>query len=324
MSELVSPQILPSPILPSPIPLLLPRDSDVRLDRAQQRGRLVRLFRGVYAEAAAYRGLRPWERYLARVHAFALLHPEAVLCLESAAALQGAPVFGHPDEVHVLTANGTSRATAGVRAHRSTRPRELLRAAGVTAVGPADTALDVARLRHPVIGTAMLDALLRRTDAPDGAELLRRNARWRGARGRAKAEEAIRFADGLAETPLESASRCVVAWSGFDVPELQVVVPTRGGEFRVDMRWRAERITGEADGALKYDGSRGAPAEAILTEKRRERFLRECGEVVRWGWSEVRAPAELIAALRTVGLPQRRAPRDALLMTLPAALGARP
>src|SRR3546814_15194574 len=84
-------------LVPSPIPLLRTRDRPgVRLDREAAAGRLALVRPGVYAPATAWRSLRAWDRYLARVPAVALTHPDAIFCLESAAALLGLPVF-RPD-----------------------------------------------------------------------------------------------------------------------------------------------------------------------------------------------------------------------------------
>ena len=76
-----------------PVPVLTSaegRDLGIRLpDRA-----FVRIRHGVYADAEAVRSLAPWERYALRVHAFVRAHPDAILCLESAAVVHGLPLFG--------------------------------------------------------------------------------------------------------------------------------------------------------------------------------------------------------------------------------------
>ncbi len=63
-------------------------------------GRYIRVRAGVYAPRAEWDRLKPWERYLARVHAYALVNPDAVFSHESAAALLGLPLFGEPRDIH--------------------------------------------------------------------------------------------------------------------------------------------------------------------------------------------------------------------------------
>ena len=63
---------------------------------------LLRVRAGVYTVRTAWEALPPWDRYLVRVHAFALARPDAVFSHESAAALLGLPVFGHPRAIHLF------------------------------------------------------------------------------------------------------------------------------------------------------------------------------------------------------------------------------
>ncbi|MGW9112750.1 hypothetical protein [Microbacterium sp. NPDC055683] len=311
------------PVLPSPIPLLIQRDSAVRLDAAARRGEVVRVMRGVYADSAAWEQLPPWDRYRARVHAVTRMRPDAVLCLESASSVFGSPVIGAPNEVHVIGDHLTTRVSGGVHTHRCADRREVIEVAGIRVVAPIDTAVDIARLRHPLAGVAACDAYLRDVD-PQGAQaLLDVNAARTRVRGRAKADEAIRLARPLAETVLESVSRCVIVWCGFDEPELQVTFLLEDGEARVDMLWRDANVIGEADGVIKYRGEFGDAVEAIRAEKKRERQLREIASMARWGWAEVAEPQKLMRTLSAAGVVQRSAPRDALLAGVRTVLGRR-
>ncbi|MDN3310505.1 hypothetical protein QWJ90_06150 [Microbacterium oryzae] len=317
--------LVPPRLVPSPLPLLTPRDAAIRLDLAERRGEVRRVARGVYVDDAGWSALPPWGRYLVRVHAAALTHPGATLFLESAAAVLGLPVLAEPEEVHLLTETGTARASGGVRIHQSRYPREVVEVDGLRVVSPTDTAIDIARSRHLAAGVAIFDALLRRSDAPTRDDLVKMNGDRPVGRGCGRASEAIASANPLAETPLESVSRCAATWLGYDEPLLQRQITTRDGRTqRVDMWWPHARVIGEADGAVKYDGTYGAPAEVVLAEKQRDRLLREHANVARWGWREVRDPRELDEALRAAGLVRRRLPRYALLATLPAAPAAAP
>ena len=85
-----------SDVAPSPVALLTRGDAP-HSDRAVRTGQLVTVMRGVYADGAAWRMLKPWEKYLARVHAAALKYPDAAFCYESGAALHGLMFYAaHP------------------------------------------------------------------------------------------------------------------------------------------------------------------------------------------------------------------------------------
>ena len=87
-------------VRPSPVELHRIRDatSASRILRDRRSGMRVRT--GVYAPRAEWDRLPPWQRYLARVHAYALINPDAVFSHESAAALLGLPLFGEPTDIH--------------------------------------------------------------------------------------------------------------------------------------------------------------------------------------------------------------------------------
>src|SRR6478735_8238815 len=88
----------------SPVELLRARDSAFGGPAVRDRRRYVRVRAGVYTFRDAWMALAPWERYLARVHAYALMAPHAVFAFESAAVLLGLPIFGEPHDIHVFSA----------------------------------------------------------------------------------------------------------------------------------------------------------------------------------------------------------------------------
>ncbi|MGC5170834.1 type IV toxin-antitoxin system AbiEi family antitoxin domain-containing protein [Micromonospora sp. DT81.3] len=311
----------------SPIVLLRQSTALVRLDRAADNGALVRIARGVYADAAEWHDLPPWSRYLTRVHATALLRPDAVFSHESAAALLGLPVFGHPPEVHVLRDPlGTSRAQAGVREHTTVDLRDVLHVDGIMVTTPEETAVDIARARHPAVAIAVSDAVLRSDRSLTCERLREANLRRASSRGRRHGERAIVAANPLAETPLESVSRAAIDWLGFASPELQHVLTTPDGrERRLDFLWRREAIAGEADGRSKYDGRFGDPSLLAFNEKRREDSLRRVLRgFARWGWSELQHPGELRGILLDAGLKPQEPAHLALLGSLRRALTGAP
>jgi hypothetical protein len=216
-------------LAPSPLPLLEARRVP-HPERELARGALVRVRRGIYASATRWRDLPPWERYLARVHAVVLTHPDAVFSHESASALLGGPVLGDPETVHDLERDvDTSRYGGGIRTHRSSTDRDIVEVGGVALTSMTDTAIDLARHRHAALGLAMADFALRTQAGLSSAEMLGRNEVRASSRGRAAARWALSRGTPIAETVLESVSRAVIEWLGFPAPDLQVAFHSRSG-----------------------------------------------------------------------------------------------
>ncbi|WP_307214835.1 hypothetical protein [Microbacterium sp. SORGH_AS_0888] len=298
-------------VLPSPVPLL--RASEIpHPELALARGELAHVRRGVYAPHEQWAGLPPWERYLARVHAVAICIPDVVFCAESAAALRGLPVFGHPREVHVLRDDGADAGVTGdLRIHTASGPREIADLGGYAVTDDGDTAVDLARHRHPAIGLAVADAALRRDPALSVENLVARNEARASSRGRRRARWSLHRANGDAETTLESISRAAIAWLGFPEPELQRwFTACDGHRDRADMWWPTEQVIGEADGDLKYDGRFGDPVAAMRERRRRDARLRDhVRSVAHWAWDEVTEFTRLRSILLGAGL-RRIQPED--------------
>lgn len=295
----------------SPIALL--RHTDLpHPERAVARGNVVRLLRSVYADAEQWRALAPWDRYLARVHAAARIMPDAVFCLESAAALSGLPVFRDPRVVHILvSASSTSREVAGVRAHTSRNDRMLIAADGIVTTSLADTAVDMARHRHAAVALAVADAALRADRTLAVAGLLACNEARASSRGRNLARWPLGQADARAESTLESVSRAVISWLGLPRPALQTVFRSVDStRDRSDFFWPEASVAGEADGDVKYDGSLGDPVAALRARRDRDiRLLAQVRSVTHWGWAEVTAVAPIRSILRSAGV-EAVAPED--------------
>ncbi|WP_239640141.1 hypothetical protein [Microbacterium sp. B24] len=144
----------------SPLPLVTAAEARV-LRLAVSGPGFARVRRGVYVEAAAAARLAPWQRYALRVHAFALAHPDAVLCLESAAVLLGLPLFGETRDIHVFDPDRTaSRRFGDVCVHTSTDAREIVRVDGILCTSPADAVVDLARVLPPAQALAVVDAAI--------------------------------------------------------------------------------------------------------------------------------------------------------------------
>ncbi|WP_374974776.1 hypothetical protein ACEYYH_12910 [Microbacterium trichothecenolyticum] len=311
------------PIKPSPLALL--RHSDApHPERGVSKGELVKVRHGVYASAALWKSLPPWERYLARVYSAALAYPDAIFCLESAAALLGLPIFGDPGDVHVLVPTArSSRLVAGVRTHRSSDDRTILKIGGLAMTSPEDTAVDLARLRHPAIGLAAADAALRLAPGSSADALTLINEARISSRGRDAARWPLARATALSETAIEAVSRAVIEWLGFPAPELQVVFRSSGKEDRADFVWTHVKLGGEADGDLKYDGRYGDARDVLRRQTLRDRRLRtHLRAVAHWGWTDATTVTPLRDILAGAGLRATAPEQTAHLHSLQRLLAA--
>jgi hypothetical protein len=140
-------------------------------------------------------------------------------------------------------------------------------------------------------------------------------ARWPGVRA---AREAVALADGLSESVLETRSRLKLAEFGLPAPRLQVRIGNEWGGFlaRVDFYWDELGIVGEADGAMKYDGS---DPEPLQREKVRQEHLADTNlEVIRWGSADLRQFQTVVERFdRARRRASRRAPSDRRWRVLP-------
>lgn len=282
----------------------------------------IRVRHGVYARRVDYVSLSPWARYAARVHAFALAHPDSVLCLESAAVAHGLPLFGETREIHVQREAPAKSARYGdVRVHNSVHARTVVDIGTVRSTSFVDTVVDLVRVLPPAQALAVVDAALSHVQG-GGAHALsdftEACAARAGRRGAANAGWVWEHADGRSESPTESISRAVMLWSGFETPELQCEFRYEGQRDRVDFLFRSGAIVGEADGWSKYHLAKNTEAAALLTEeKRREDRLRRHGHpVARWESRDAWHVTPLRQKLLAAGVPQSRPASPAFLATL--------
>ena len=254
------------------------------------------LTRGVHVETALLAG-PPERRHVVlaagRVLASGL---DVVASHRTAALLHGLPLLGRPPDLPQLTRaprwSGDQADHPGVRvAQLPTGSVTVVGGVPVTSV--PRTVCDVGRTASFREGLVPADAALRA--GLDPAELqaeARRCSGWPGAR---TAAAVAAFADGRAETPLESLTRAAYAEQGLPAPETQVELYAPDGSFvaLVDFLWREQRTVGEADGLGKYD----QPGVG-RREKQRELAILRCGfEVVPNGWDDawLTGPRQVLA-----------------------------
>lgn len=189
---------------------------------------------------------------------------------------QGPPSRGGSIElVSATRCQRTSRAGVDVRPGHLPAD-QITYLDGIPVTSLARTASDLAREHDRWNAVIMNDAALRAGLSQD--ELLRvarHCARWPGGR---QAEWAAEFADGRAESPLESIARTVCYEHGLPAPELQVWLRGRcGNDFRVDMFFTQFDTIFDPDGKVKYRLPDRDPADVIWDEKVREDSLRAAG-----------------------------------------------
>jgi hypothetical protein len=224
--------------------------------------------------------------------------PEPERAGRSLRAIPAEPRGGSIQLVSATRCQRTCR--AGVDVHPGALPVDQIDYIdGVPVTSLARTAVDLARELTWWNAVIMNDAALRARAPRD--ELIRvaaHCARWPGGRQAVRAAE---FANGAAESPLESIARAVCADHGLPAPELQVWLRGAcGRSFRVDMYFRGLNTIFEPDGKVKYQLPDRDPADVLWEEKVREDSLRDAGhQFVRATHHQLTtAPGKVVARLQ--------------------------
>jgi Protein of unknown function (DUF559) len=267
-------------------------------------GRWLVLRRGVYCDIALSERADPvWlhaaAALLAMTAGSAISHETAgTLCeLPVGHRHAGSPTnAGQPPMIYLTHPPASRHARRGhpgvIERVAALPPSHLGYFQGLLITTPARTVVDLARFRPYAEGVAVADAALH-LGITTNAELITVRDACRSWPGINRAAKVIDFADGAAESPLESRSRVAFAQGGLPTPVLQAVILLRdGARARADFLWAQWRVIGEADGRLKVQRP-----EDLWAEKLREDALRELGyEVVRWTWDEIVNHPEIVVA----------------------------
>jgi hypothetical protein len=266
-----------------------------------ERGELLRIGRGYYATAdlAGLVPALPAGRLLLSAAAAAVaLGPTAAVSHHTAAQLHGLAMLGRPPAALALTrppGAGSRSARSGVRVHCAALPEEHVGGRfGVPVTTVPRTVIDLARALNFRAAVVVADSALQQklTSRNELTRVIAACQRWPGLRNAVQVAE---FADGGAESPLESLARVVFRDGGLPPPELQVEI--RDSEFigRVDFLWRQFRTIAEVDGAGKY-----ADQSLAIRQLRRDKRLREAGyEVLHFDWHEINSdPGYVVTAVR--------------------------
>lgn len=242
---------------------LLTKMTRQQLDAQVKAGRIQRVWQGVYAA----RDLNLLER-LTALDLFAGRH--VVACMGTAARLYGFDTE-NTAVIHVLDPGVRMRPTVGLMVHQRVGAR-LQRISDRLATAPAWTAIEVARqLRRPR-ALATLDAALRSMQCSRN-DLECALAEQKGRRGIVSVRGLLSFADGRAESAMETEARLVMIDFGLPLPELQYeILGVDGGLFRVDFAWPELRLAAEYDSIDWHSGR-----TAMLRDKAKWGQIQEVG-----------------------------------------------
>lgn len=257
-------------------------------------GQLIQIRRGVHATAELVTTCKADPRKEQALFAYAAIlatpTPGVVASHETAATMHALTLLNErqPDFVMLTRPPGSFRGYGRkIRLHAAELlPAHVTKVLGVPVTTVARTVVDIARSGVLREGVVVADAALRlrRTSKDTLNTVLEQCARWPGID---KARRVIAFSDGLSESPLESCARVTFEERGLEPPELQVVLETSGGDFRVDFYWPKYRTIAEADGLLKYRDRDDASRRAIA-QLNRDQLLRETGrDVVHFTWQQL-------------------------------------
>ncbi|HWL01045.1 MAG TPA: type IV toxin-antitoxin system AbiEi family antitoxin domain-containing protein [Microbacteriaceae bacterium] len=294
-------------------------ESRWELDRMVDRGELVRIRRGAYARADAWRDLGAADRHRLLVRATReAARGEPVFSHESAAALQRIPIIGTwPSRVHVTAPSGTASSNSTVKRTRRTLPDTsiAIHESGARVTDPVTTVLDLAASRSLLSGIVAISHLRRATGLSCAAleQALAESGIQSGLR---RARMAIARSAAASDSPLETIVVVRCHDLGFEPPIQQFAIDGLDGRgYRVDFAWQGGRILAESDGRGKYRDPEllagRTPDEVLWAEKQRENAISPlCERFLRVTWGDAWAGEGLERALVHAGVPRpgRRRP----------------
>jgi hypothetical protein len=266
-------------------------------------GDLVRMRYGVYATRAAVAAAMddPRRRHALEVLAVTTsVGRDSVASHHSAARIHGLDLLRPaPADIVTLTRprsrpSGRPRSD-GIVFRVAALPREHVTPCwGVWVTSVPRTAVDLARTLSFTDAVVVADSALRlgKTTKSELSRVVNACDRWPGVD---QARRTVAFADGRAESVLESCARVTFDTFGLEAPDLQVTFRGEGFVFRGDFYWARYRTIAEADGMAKYEDPQRA-----RDQLRRDGLLRDAGyRVVHFTWREIfEAPTVVVARIR--------------------------
>lgn len=271
-------------------------------------GQLVRLRRGCYFPAKAWKKLSSSTAALYRIHA----HKYATIATGS-----GSGTYSHTSAARVhqlylwqvdslihLTQPSNISATSHAPDVRNYKfrlePSEVTQRAELRVTSLERTVVDCARVLAFKQALVIAEHALHRGADPD---VIRRTIdRLSGYKGIGRARKVMDYASALSESPGETLTLYFLRKMRLPMPVQQFTVRTREGIHRLDFAWEGIKLALEFDGRTKYFDY--APTdEVIFQERRREKALMEEGWIfIRIEWKdlfdEARLKDRILAAIR--------------------------
>jgi hypothetical protein len=254
-----------------------------------------------------FRGVRVWHEApvdrMLLIRATALTLPAGgVIGGRSAASVHGVDVALASDEVSVVLSRETHMAPrAGIRIRRAALPpQDVTEVDGIPVTTRLRTAFDLARLEPLVEAVCCLDAFLHAgLPATDLAAYTGSHPGWRGVR---RAAAALRYADGAAESPMESRLRMLLVLAGLPRPIVNEPLYDPAGYFLARPDLRIDSVLIEFDGRIHRNG------EVFVNDLRRQNSLLSAGyTLLRYSAADVyHRPEAIVLEVRATLLRTRR------------------
>lgn len=302
--------------LPRPVDRALRR----ALDRRVENGRLVSPARGIYARPEywdALEGNRSGQA-LHIMRGLQAIHPEWVFCGACAAAAWGIDVSNDllKKVTIAATVQNRSKDTLDVE-HLLTSTIDAVNLNGVKVTGLARTVSDCMRWSDFPHGLAIVDSALKSTSLSEAELTEFLDGSTSNLRGRAKAYEALAWADPASDNGGESIARGRMIENGYIAPHCQLPIPhplEPNRTLRADYAWTrndGSLLLGELDGNRKYTedefmGGRDI-IEVIDDQSARESLILEFYNVsmVRFPFSITGNSLRFSMLLDSYGVPYR-------------------
>ncbi|WP_211713370.1 type IV toxin-antitoxin system AbiEi family antitoxin domain-containing protein [Paenarthrobacter sp. GOM3] len=256
-------------------------------------GALVRLRRGCYIRGSTWAAQKPAtrSRQLIAAHAHGTISTSRgrlVYSHTSAARLHRLFLWDVDDRVHLTQGKPPSSVSHGrdVIPHvRTLAEDEIVVVDGLPCTALERTVADCCRMMTYEQALIVMDHALRK--GADAVTLWKMCSSLAGRDGVVTLRRALENADARSESPGETLTRDLVKRLHIESPDLQVEVPTREGNYRIDLAWREKKVALEFDGKVKYFDY--APTDEVLyRERQRENALIEQGwTVIRIKWRDL-------------------------------------
>ncbi|MBG6191056.1 very-short-patch-repair endonuclease [Arthrobacter sp. CAN_A212] len=270
-----------------------------------RQGELVRLRRGCYQSSERWKTLTTDGQQVLQVVAHravgaSLGNETPVYSHTSAARLHGLYLLNPDLLIHITQSSSVSPTSHArdVRKHQGwlTAP-EVTQRRGLLVTSLERTVVDCSRILQYRQGLVTAEHALRLGASREGMKRVTESlVNHKGIRN---ARRVIANASHLSESPGETLTLDTMRSQQIPMPEQQVWVSSRLGDYRLDFAWRELRAAMEFDGRIKYFDYQPT-SQVLFEERRREKALVELGwTILRIEWSDLFREAELKARILT-------------------------